>query len=58
MGIEASGWLQMYLQTHDGTRRIEWVDGGTYFEQLAIVPEVWGIIAEEILLYRKEKGTA
>lgn len=38
----------MYRHTHNGMQRKEWPDGGEYLNQMAIVPEMWDIIAEEI----------
>jgi len=57
-GIEAGDWFRMYLHTHDGTRRIEWPAGGEYLNQLAVVPEVWEVLGDEIRQYRKEKGAS
>jgi len=34
---------------------MEWPDGGSYLTQLALVPELWELIADEIRLYKKER---
>lgn len=46
----------MFSHTHNGTERIEWPDGGCYFTQPTMLIEMWAIITDEIIKYRKEKN--
>lgn len=49
-------WYYMYANTHAGTERLEWPDGGSYLSQMVVMVQVFGVIRDEIVKYRREKN--
>lgn len=44
----------MYVHTHNGVERIDWPNGGSYLNQLAVIPEIWEIITDELVNFKEE----